>query len=233
MENKEEMKVGLAEVSNLYKQYDHVMHGTENYYTVKRLMEYKGKIYLLSGEREEIKTDEGAGYTLGAGISKHDNIYDILSEFNISIPGEDISVEYLKFNNIELINEDGSLSEVEDEKLLEEVSKLKDIFCVYSEEKDIKDDFEDSYDSSIEILEGNINYSEIPAHIERDGETGIIKITAYGKTFEYDNMLNFRKQKEDELKECIQQDKQLGETLAKAEQLEQIQENENKEVNEG
>lgn len=228
MENKKEMKVGLAEVSNLYKQYDHVMHGTENYYAVKRLMEYKGKIYLLSGDREEIKTDESAGYTLGAGVSKHDNIYDILSEFDISIPSEDMTVEYLSFNNIELINEDGSLSEVNDEELLEEVRKLKDIFCIYSEEKDIEDGFEDSYDSSTEILEGNINYSDIPAHIERDEKTGIIKITAYGKTFEYDGMLNLRKQKEDELKECMKEDEQLDEILLKTQQLEQVQENENK-----
>lgn len=98
-------------------------------------MEYEGNIYLLNGTRQKIYTgDEGGIYS---------NINSILGKFEIpSIYSEsEVEVSFLEFSSAELINEDGTLSDVDLEvykKILElqqiEVSTNAEEFIEIDEE---------------------------------------------------------------------------------------------------
>lgn len=245
-EKNNEVIVGGGSVSECVYDYNRVTHGEEAYYTVKTLMEYEGKIYILELERQSIYTgDEGGMYSLGAGYSRFHDINDMLAEFNIPTIGEArVSVCLDKFDDVKLINEDGTLSEV-DPEVRKKVSGFKEIEVYTNAEEFLEVDEEENYTlkewvledenkkysiertyDEVEIKAGNIQYCEIPASIEKEGDKTIIK--AYGKVFDYDEMEKARELKEAELTGYIEEDKELDETLSKAQELEQIKESENK-----
>lgn len=241
MKESNENKIKVAEfVDNTYDQLNRIAHGISISKTGYCLLEKDGKIYLVDILSEEVETGEGSYYELGIA-TKHDYVWEILSEFNIpsGYGMEDVDLQYKEVQDIKLITEDGQLVDV-DEELYDIVMQYKSISATTDVNEEIidvnnpgdgiyisedEDDYGDFiYKANIDI--DNFPYGDVQGYIKKKNEKFVVG--AYGKEFDLEELINSRYKKIDDMtqEELVEKIKeQQQEILEKEQKILQMQEN--------
>lgn len=240
MKELNENKIKVSEfVDNTYDQLNRIAHGIGISKSGHCLLEKDDKIYLVDILSEEVETGEGRHYELRMA-TKHDNVDEILSEFNISsgYGMEDVELQYKEVQDINLITEDGQLIDA-DKELYDIVMQYKSISATTDVNEEIIDVdnppdniyiYEGEDDNGDFIYKANINidnfpYGDVQGYIKKKNEKFVVG--AYGKEFDLEELINSRYKKLDDMtqEELVEKIKeQQEEILEKEQKILQMQE---------